>query len=217
MSISTISAGTTGSGQIIVGGQSTGLEILGGLNGNLASIQFYNAVGGGLFSAGTVLEMGVGPNSFNIFKASSVFSAEPLIVTSSISVVSGTSSAYEATFSTSTSIYHIAISTNGDFISNPSTIQVSGCGTSPSVIGSNNDGIVSIGGGSVTGCTLTFANGGWGTGCNVACEESDTSTTVVPDITSITPTTLTLGFSASLGGGTVWYHCAGIGAPGVCH
>jgi hypothetical protein len=117
------------------------------------------------------------------------------------------------TFNTSTSsFYQVAISSSGHYVTGGSTPTISGCGTTPngSVVGNDKDGVITIGGGSVTGCTLTFSQT-YGLGCVVACTISDSITTTTPDVTS-TPTTMTLGFSASIGGGTVEYHCVGVTA-----
>lgn len=124
-----------------------------------------------------------------------------------------TTTTYETYFSTASGSFHIAISTNGHVISGGPTPVVSTCGSTPngSVIGDDRSGVISVGGGSVTGCTLTFANS-YGTGCLVACTESDTSTAATADISSISPTAVSFGFSATLGGGSIYYNCEGIGS-----
>jgi hypothetical protein len=85
------------------------------------------------------------------------------ISASSITFVSGTSSPYEATFSSSTVGYQVAISTNGHIITAGSAPTVGSCGSTPSgflVQGDDNEGIISVGG-STTACSLTFAHD-WG-------------------------------------------------------
>lgn len=82
---------------------------------------------------------------------------------------------------------------------------VSSCGLGASVIGTDAAGTISTGSGSVTACTLAFqvpyeSN-------NVGCVESDTSNALTSDITSITTTSVTFGFSSSLASGKIWYTC----------
>ena len=106
----------------------------------------------------------------------------------------------------------IWISTNGHVNSTGTAPGVSSCGTgTPTVTGNDHRGFISVGGGSVTSCTLTFAVS-YGAGCSVSCLESDTSTTPTADITSVNATTVVFGFSASIGGGTIFYDCEGVGS-----
>lgn len=79
------------------------------------------------------------------------------------------------------------------------------CGSSPSVIGTDSWGTITVGSGVVTSCAMNFAIP-YETS-NIACVESDNSTAVTGDITSITSSTVTFGFSATLGGGKVFYMC----------
>jgi hypothetical protein len=83
---------------------------------------------------------------------------------------------------------------------------VSSCGTSPSgsVVGDDNQGIITVGGGVVTACTLTFASS-WGV--TPVCTISDNSTAITGDISSLSATGMTTSFSASFGGGLVYYQC----------
>lgn len=131
---------------------------------------------------------------------------------SSITVTASSANIYEATFSTITTSFHVAVSTIGDIITNSSNTTMGTCGTSPSVIGDNNEGVITVGGGVVTSCTLNFAMGGWGTGCTVVCTESDNSTTVTGDVSAINPASVTFSFSATLGGGLIYYQCRGFGS-----
>lgn len=123
-----------------------------------------------------------------------------------------TTSKYELILSTSAvGSYSIAVSTIGHILSQGIAPGISSCGSTPngSVIGNDHAGLITIGGGSVTGCTLTFAQS-YGSACSVVCTISDSITTTTPDVVA-TPTTMTLGFSASIGGGVVSYNCEGVG------
>lgn len=135
-----------------------------------------------------------------------------VVFSTMVSVVSTANGPYEVKSSTYSSGFHVAISTTGDIITNSSNTIMGTCGTSPSVIGDNNEGIITIGGGVVTSCTMNFAMGGWGAGCNVVCNESDNSTSVTGDISAISSASVTFGFSATLGGGIVYYQCRGYGS-----
>lgn len=85
---------------------------------------------------------------------------------------------------------------------------VSACGVTPSgsVVGYDSAGTITVGGGVVTSCTLTFATA-W---TNIpTCVVSDNSTTVPGDISSLSTTAVTFGFSTSLGGGKIYFICVG--------
>lgn len=128
------------------------------------------------------------------------------VITSSLTVSAAASTAYEAAFSTTTTFNHVLISTSGHFITGGQSPTISSCGSTPngSVVGDDNRGTITIGGGSVTSCTLTFANT-WG--AIPVCVITDNSTTIPGDISSISATAFTTSFNLSLGGGTVWYQC----------
>lgn len=83
---------------------------------------------------------------------------------------------------------------------------VSSCGSSPSNVGSDSAGTITVGSGVTTSCTLTFSTPWLAT---PTCIESDNSTTVTGDISSVSTTAITFGFSASLGSGQVYYICIG--------
>lgn len=85
---------------------------------------------------------------------------------------------------------------------------ISACGVTPSgtVVGGDTAGTISIGGGVVTACTLTFAVPYTNT---PACVVSDNSTAVAAAISSISNTAVTFSFSATLGSGKTYYHCFG--------
>lgn len=134
-------------------------------------------------------------------------------VTGPLSVynISVGSQTYDAKFSSTTTNFHVAISTSGHLITSGPIPTISVCGTTPngSVVGDDNNGTITVGGGSVTACTLTFAST-WGS--SPTCQEADSSVTPTADISAISATAVTFGFSASIGGGTIWYHCGCSGA-----
>lgn len=80
------------------------------------------------------------------------------------------------------------------------------CGTSPSVDGTDFTGIVTVGGGVVTSCTLPFS---YPFNRAPICIVSTNSTAVTADVSSINSSAVTFGFSATLGGGSLWYICIG--------
>lgn len=125
---------------------------------------------------------------------------------SSISVVGATSAVYELQVSSSATGFHVAVSTSGHFITSGGAPTISSCGSTPngSVVGNDNEGIITVGGGSVTSCTLTFFST-WG--ATPTCVITDNSTAITGDISAISATAFTTSFSLSLGGGTIYYRC----------
>ncbi len=96
---------------------------------------------------------------------------------------------------------------NGHLYFGNAAPSVSSCGVSPSVSGNDNAGVISVGSGVVTSCTLTF-NTHWVTNAPV-CVLSDDSTAVTGDISSVSTSSVVFGFSATLGSGHIYYHCFG--------
>jgi hypothetical protein len=82
-------------------------------------------------------------------------------------------------------------------------VSVSTCGTSPSVAGNDYAGVISVGSGSVTACTLTFGNTNWRTR---ACSMS-TSANVTSYISSASSSAITVTTSSSVGSGKIYYNC----------
>lgn len=83
--------------------------------------------------------------------------------------------------------------------------SISSCGSSPAIVGNDNTGIITVGSGTVTACTMTFAK----TWTNTAiCTEMDDSTALTPDITSVSSSSITFGFSATIGSGHIYYQCS---------
>lgn len=131
---------------------------------------------------------------------------------SNLDVYGQISDNYAARISTSSAGFSLAVTTNSHVVSNGPTPTMGTCGATPnpSVVGDDNQGIITVGGGVVTACTMNFSQT-WGSGCNVVCSESDNSTTVTGDISALSPTAITFSFSASLGGGLLYYKCSGFG------
>lgn len=155
-----------------------------------------------------VLDVYTSTNGLNMIHVSTAgqvnFGTNSTIPSSFYNVVSPVSNTYEATFSTGTGTFHVAVSTAGHFVTFGMSPSVVSCGSSPGIVGDDNQGTITIGSGSTTACTLNFAQT-WGT--TPICTITDNSVTVAGDISSISATSVTFGFSASLGGGTVWYKC----------
>jgi hypothetical protein len=97
---------------------------------------------------------------------------------------------------------------NGHVISSGTIPSVSACGTSPSMDSNSTDfaGKINVGSVTATSCVLTFANPFLN---SPICIVSDDSTGVNADISSISNTSVTFGFSVSLANGHVWYICVG--------
>jgi hypothetical protein len=185
---------------------------LGGTNGNINFIIGRTAVND---TSGGTTEMVI--SSFGITDSTSTLVGPGTVSsTTEMDVIGSTISAtYSLRVSSlgalGSNTFSLAVSTSGHVVSNGPTPIISACGSGPngSVVGDDYQGTITIGGGSVTGCTLTFSQT-FGTGCTVNCTTSDSITTTTPDVAT-TPTTMTLGFSASIGGGKVLYHCTGYG------
>lgn len=114
---------------------------------------------------------------------------------------------YVMIISTTSTFYSVAISSNSHFITGGPAPTISSCGSGPngSVVGDDNTGTITAGGGVVTACTLTFFRP-WGT--SPVCTISTNSTAITSDISTLNSTTMVTGFSASLGGGVIYYRCS---------
>ena len=86
------------------------------------------------------------------------------------------------------------------------TTTVSSCGTSPSIVGNDTAGVVTTGSGTVTSCVVNFGSS-WPN--PPVCIVSDNLTSITPDISSTTLTSVTFGFSSTLTSGKVYYQCLG--------
>jgi len=79
------------------------------------------------------------------------------------------------------------------------------CGSSPSVIGNDAMGTITVGSGVVTSCTMNFAVSYETT--QFQCISNDNSAAISSAVTSQTTSTVTFGTSATLGGGRIFYFC----------
>lgn len=104
--------------------------------------------------------------------------------------------------------YMMAVSSFSHLSVFPSSPTITSCGTSPNgrVTGSDTTGVITIGGGVTTACTLTFVNA-WR--LTPVCIISDNATTATIDISAISTTAFTVSSSATIGSGQVYYHCFG--------
>lgn len=85
--------------------------------------------------------------------------------------------------------------------------SLSGCGTNPSQVGNDSNGIITLGTGiSVTSCTKTFANT-FPSGSSVSCSISTNSTLIQPALTAVSTTGFSVGLSLNLASGKVYYQC----------
>jgi hypothetical protein len=128
---------------------------------------------------------------------------------STLVVKAPSTTSYEASFSTATSIYHVAISTNGHILVQGSVPSISSCGSTPngSVVGNDIAGIITIGGGiSITSCILTFITPYETNAPN--CFVNDNANILFVDATT-TASSLTIRTTANFSGDTVSYFCVG--------
>lgn len=116
--------------------------------------------------------------------------------TSSLFIIASSSVANTAT----TTLFNVL--GNGHLITGGQMPSVSG-GTS-SVVGNDSAGTITVVGTALTSVTLTFAQP-WG--INPVCTESDNSTALTVDISSVSTTSVTFGFSIGINSGTLWYQC----------
>lgn len=85
------------------------------------------------------------------------------------------------------------------------TPSMGACGTSPSVVGKDNGGIITVGGGVVTSCAMNFAS----TWINAPACTIAGSTFITGQAASATTTVLTISGTATFAGDTVMYTCIG--------
>jgi hypothetical protein len=96
---------------------------------------------------------------------------------------------------------------DGTLLTSGGTPSVSSCGTSPTLASGSTDtaGIINVGSGVVTSCTLTFSTA---MSSAPSCVVSTSLATVVAGI-STTTSAATIALSVSLGSGNIHYHCLG--------
>lgn len=115
----------------------------------------------------------------------------------------GTANFLNFASSTGTSVF--AISSKGELITNGNAPTVSTCGTTPSgsVVGDDTSGTVTVGGGVVTACTITFyATKGKTIHPMVQVEGA---TAIASTVSAKSSTGFTVTFAATLGGGSFDY------------
>lgn len=134
----------------------------------------------------------------------SVVNASGTPVVKVSSTTNPTSSAVLLDLQATSSVFQILAS--GHINATGTVPSMGTCGTSPSVVGNDAAGTITIGSGVVTSCTLNFAIPYESS--NISVLESDNSTAVTGDVTSITTSSVTFGFSATLGGGKLYYMVA---------
>lgn len=84
------------------------------------------------------------------------------------------------------------------------TPNVTGCGSSPSVVGTDHMGVITTGGGLLTACQLNFSAT---LPYSPICVVSTSATTTIIGISSVSITALNIALSVSLPGGKIYYHC----------
>jgi hypothetical protein len=128
---------------------------------------------------------------------------------SALSVVASTAGAYDVTFSTvAGGNYALDVTTTAHVNSIGPAPTPSSCGTGPTMASGSNDvhGTINVGTGVVTSCVLTFAIPFKNT---PDCVVADNSATVSSGVTSKSNLSITVGSSATLGGGQITYICMG--------
>lgn len=184
------------------------------------SIGYQAGVGTGTTNTGNVLgaqntyvgfQTGQGISSATIINNSIAIGYRALVVSSNTAQIGGTWGSGNEVVMNVASITVNQFTAYGHMITTGTAPGISSCGATPSgsVVGDDNQGIVTIGGGIVTSCVLTF-NQTWG--ITPVCNVTDNSTSVNPSVTSQSATAITIGLSATLGGGIVNYRC---GCSGV--
>jgi hydrogenase/urease accessory protein HupE len=84
--------------------------------------------------------------------------------------------------------------------------SVASCGVSPSISGNDSVGVVTIGTGIVTACTVNFAST-WSS--TPVCSVVTDSVALSFGLTSMSASSFTVGLSGSLPGGKIYYKCVG--------
>lgn len=126
---------------------------------------------------------------------------------SAFNVAASTSGKYSINVGTATEgSYHFSVSTTGHINTQGIAPTISACGSGPSVIGTDNAGTVTVGSGVTLACTLTFAKA-WLTAPN--CLMTINTTGVTGGITTLDATQAVFSFSATVGGGKIYYVCIG--------
>jgi hypothetical protein len=127
--------------------------------------------------------------------------------------IGNTDSSGKYTFTTSTGsaagiAFSLDVSTTGHISFQNTQPVISSCGSVPNgiVVGSDISGTITVGGGVVTACTITFFKPWVNT---PTCMVGDNSASITASVTSITNLSATFSTSATLGGGKIYYQCFG--------
>ena len=112
----------------------------------------------------------------------------------------------EVTIATTTPPTNTMFYLNGHQQFASTTPTVSSCGTSPTMIAdsSDNSGGVNVGSVTATSCKVTFS---LPFSHPAFCTVSDDNTGIAADISAVSSSSVTFGFSVSLASGHVYYHC----------
>lgn len=212
---STPSAG--GSGGYAVQPATVAFNLAQGVSGSTMNFTAFNTTTSSVSVTGANglwVNNGISGSTMTLINASSPFTLS--ISTSSTGINQLTVSSAIATktsdfllnVSSSNGVLNFGVQNDGHIISSGTIPGVSSCGTSPTMDPSSTDsaGKINVGSVTATACTLTFANA---YASAPICTVSDDSTGVTADISSISSTSVTFGFSISLAGGHVWYLCFG--------
>jgi len=114
---------------------------------------------------------------------------------------------YVVTGSTQSSTINNGLIVTGRVITSTATPIISACGSTPNgaVVGNDIDGKITIGGGAVTSCTMTFGGPPWANApdCTIL-----SNTAITAPTGATTTTVFTLGAGATFNGDIIMYHCA---------
>lgn len=145
-------------------------------------------------------------NSFNGIYNPLLVQSSTIRVMASGNVSTSTPAGGTAVIGTGDFVHQLLTGNSWDLIKNPT---LSACGTSPGFGAANSSdisGIVSVGTGAVTSCTITFTNV-W---TNVPrCYPATSIVAANPVEPTITTSSLVVTSAATMGGGTLFYHCDG--------
>lgn len=184
-------------------GGSTGL---GPVNAGQTFGAYSNGTDRMLFTVTGQQEPNTGKFGWGAGALSTAFNADTILARNNIGILEVDTSTVAGTWGqiiTSTHTFY------GPIISTGTAPTVSSCGSTPngSVSGTNTAGVISVGGGITTACTLNFSGAGFPQA--PVCVVSDNSTTVASSNGTITSTAATFNTSASLSGGLIYYICIG--------
>lgn len=145
-----------------------------------------------------------GNDLFDVVNASNTIALKISSTTGSTSSAVSFNVLGNASTSGSASLVNIFQILSSGHINSTGTIPTMGaCGSSPSVVGTDSGGTITVGSGVVTSCTMNFQIP-YETS-NLFGLESDNSTAVTGDISALTTSSVTFSFSATLGGGKLYY------------